>query len=173
MEHATKGIIRRDQRFKRKFNNIVDELNNCIPEINETIEGTTKNFNQVLSTFKHEIGKSLDRNISVLETQGKLTEESTLRISESLENTTRDLNSRIEDITVNTSEQIKKLIEEMEKVFEQKVEQLDKLLEKELTDSLNSLGTQLATISDHFIKDYTPLTNRLKDIVTLAERISA
>ena len=61
-------------------------------------------------------------------------------------------------------------IEEMEKVFEQKVEQLDKLLETELTKSLNSLGSQLITISERFSEDYTPLADKLREVVKIAER---
>ena len=43
--------------------------------------------------------------------------------------------------------------------------------EKVLNTSLSSLAGQLASLSNKFAEDYTPLTNRLRDVVQIAERI--
>ena len=70
-----------------------------------------------------------------------------------------------------TSNQIKMMIEDMENIFTRKVEQLDEVLEAELTKSLNSLGSQLVTISEKFADDYTPLADKLKEVVTIVEGV--
>lgn len=42
---------------------------------------------------------------------------------------------------------------------------LDKALSDQLTKSLESLGRQLATLSERFVQDYTPLTENLRRLV--------
>jgi DNA anti-recombination protein RmuC len=55
-------------------------------------------------------------------------------------------------------------------VVRQSVITLDKGLQEELTKSLELLGRQLASLSEKFVTDYTPLTERLRDVVQMAAR---
>lgn len=48
---------------------------------------------------------------------------------------------------------------------------MDKLLETELTNSLNSLGRQLVTISERFTDDYGLLADKLSDVTKVAEGV--
>jgi hypothetical protein len=50
----------------------------------------------------------------------------------------------------------------------QSVVTLDKGLQEELTKSLETLGRQLASLSEKFVSDYTPLTDRLREVVRIA-----
>ena len=42
---------------------------------------------------------------------------------------------------------------------------LDKALTEELNKSIESLGRQLTALSQKFVEDYTPLTERLRQLV--------
>jgi len=44
-------------------------------------------------------------------------------------------------------------------------------LERELTLSLSGLGQQLAALSEKFVEDYTPLTERLREVLSIAEKV--
>ena len=57
-------------------------------------------------------------------------------------------------------------------IVEAQVEELDRMLGEELTKSLNSLGTQLAALSNRFVQDYQPLTDRLRQVVELSKGLS-
>jgi hypothetical protein len=46
---------------------------------------------------------------------------------------------------------------------------IDKALEVELSKSLNSLVGALSALSSKFVSDYTPLTEKLRDVLTIAE----
>ena len=46
-------------------------------------------------------------------------------------------------------------------------------LEKELNDSLNSLGQHLTALSERFVDDYRPLTEKLSKVVKMSEGIEA
>ena len=60
-------------------------------------------------------------------------------------------------------------LQENARIIKEGVLALDKELEKSLTDSLTSLGKQLASLSEKFVHDYLPLTERLREVVRLAK----
>lgn len=51
----------------------------------------------------------------------------------------------------------------------QQFEIFDRQMQEELTRSLQLLGRNLASISEEFVSDYTPLTNRLKELVRMSQ----
>jgi chromosome segregation ATPase len=55
--------------------------------------------------------------------------------------------------------------------IERQIKALEDGIGKELTTALTSLGGNLASLSEKFVKDYTPLTARLQEIVRLAEKV--
>lgn len=55
---------------------------------------------------------------------------------------------------------------------ERQVVVLEESLEAELTRSLTSLGVQLASLSEKFVSDYSPLTDRLQKLVKMAEAVN-
>jgi len=59
------------------------------------------------------------------------------------------------------------LTKSVEKI-QQSVIALDTGLQQELTKSLETLGRQLASLSEKFVSDYTPLTERLREVVRIA-----
>jgi ribosomal 50S subunit-associated protein YjgA (DUF615 family) len=54
---------------------------------------------------------------------------------------------------------------------EQQLVRMDAALEHELTHSLQTFGSQLAALSEKFVSDYTPLTDKLRELVHLSEKI--
>lgn len=65
-------------------------------------------------------------------------------------------NGQVQDMMVKTREQ---------------VAALDLALTQELTASLNTLGRQLTGLSQQFVDDYTPLTQRLRELVAVAGKV--
>jgi chromosome segregation ATPase len=49
-------------------------------------------------------------------------------------------------------------------------EKFDDQMQQELNRALQSLGRNLASVSEKFVSDYTPLTDRLRDLVETARR---
>ena len=46
-----------------------------------------------------------------------------------------------------------------------RVEEFDKQLGEELTKSLEKFGNSMATLSDKFANDYTPITDNIKRLI--------
>jgi DNA anti-recombination protein RmuC len=74
---------------------------------------------------------------------------------------------------VNTIGQMQGDLSDLNKQNHQKLQQqvvaLDEQLGSELTKSLNTLGGQLATLSNKFVSDYTPLTEKLQRVVQMSK----
>lgn len=54
---------------------------------------------------------------------------------------------------------------------EQQLVRMDSAMEKELTHALQTFGCQLTALSEKFVSDYLPLTEKLKKVVEMAERL--
>jgi len=70
-------------------------------------------------------------------------------------------------VTTNT-EANRQVIDLMAKTKEQ-ISFLDAALTEELKKSLESLGRQLAALSERFVSDYGPLTDKLRRVVEMAK----
>lgn len=62
-------------------------------------------------------------------------------------------------------------VQEMIGKTREQVAALDLALQEELTNSLNTLGRQLTGLSQQFVTDYRPLTERLRELIAVAERV--
>ena len=77
------------------------------------------------------------------------------------------LNKTVPEIQNKVNEQIASTNEQLKKNFDT----LDKNLETELEKALVGLGQQLASLSEKFVQDYTPLTERLKEVVNMTKGV--
>ena len=158
-------------RYVDTFTTLVDNFNNTIPCLRKSIEEANTRFNNDLIEFTSEIKNVIKLQLSSMQGQCETIENTTNNINNQVDTIIVESNKRLEEITINTSQQIKTIVDEVEKVFTDKVDQLDKLLETELTNSLNSLGRQLVTISERFTDDYGLLADKLSDVTKLAEGV--
>ena len=84
---------------------------------------------------------------------------------------TRDNLENIEARIVEGNEETSKHINEISGRIEEQVIRLDTALDEELAKAMNTLGQQLAALSEKFVEDYTPLTERLREVVQLAKKV--
>ena len=77
------------------------------------------------------------------------------------------LNKTVPEIQNKVNEQIASTNDQLKKNFDT----LDKNLETELEKALVGLGQQLASLSEKFVQDYTPLTERLKEVVNMTKGV--
>ena len=77
------------------------------------------------------------------------------------------LNKTVPEIQNKVNEQIASTNDQLKKSFDT----LDKNLEAELEKALVGLGQQLASLSEKFVQDYTPLTERLKEVVNMSKGV--
>ena len=67
--------------------------------------------------------------------------------------------------------QVNQQISESQRQLTENFATLDQNLEKELQKSLTTLGQQLTSLSEKFVQDYSPLTERLREIVNITKGV--
>jgi ABC-type transporter Mla subunit MlaD len=147
------------------------ESNNTIFETNELLRDTISDFSVTVKSFA-EIGDKAKESFPIIEqNMNSLTETSNKYVRDSL----ADIQTNYDSFS-NTQKQLmenyKANIEKMIADNADRIKNLDNELGQELNKSLESLGSHLTTLSKHFVDDYKPLTEKLKEVVQLANRIN-
>jgi gas vesicle protein len=92
----------------------------------------------------------------------------------------RDLSSEIHTVLDQQSQALqgvvgqmhegfRRAIEESNDVLGKQIEELDQQMQNEVRRVVELMGGHLASLSKKFVDDYTPLTDRLRDVIKIAE----
>ncbi len=154
-------------------------------QLQTAVENTSSNIKTMAEDFSIVVKDTLDNSHSDMQKQREALEGFTRQVesviqnaSEKLEKTLDETKERLETTLQNQSRQLSTISNESERIFQESAERmnqqvrfLDEALQEELTKSLQSLGSQLTSLSNQFVQDYTPLTNRLKDVLDIARNL--
>ena len=90
----------------------------------------------------------------------------------SMASTTHNLSEQLQEAYTGAFSQLDNKIMKTLTQTDKQISKLDAALELELNKSLKTMGEQLAALSEKFVQDYSPLTERLHDIVNIAQQKS-
>jgi DNA anti-recombination protein RmuC len=124
----------------------VPRLEEKITELTRQIEASVRNTSEKLAAAS----KELTRNVQDSHAQMQRI------LTQSAADVHREVNSHVQQLSAQTKEQ---------------VVALDKALSEELTRSIRTLGRQLTSLSEKFVEDYKPLTDRLRLLVQSARAV--
>lgn len=162
LSHNYEEIVKNSQEFEKCATN----LKEIIQHNNFQQEYLTKNLEQLAS-----LCSLLERDIpnvaSQIQKMGESSQNFLKQVEEAHSQLIQNFNSFHEKITDSLEKNVTGI---SEKIGNQ-AEALHKNLENALQDSLNSLGSQLASLSAKFVNDYTPLTEQLKRVVEISRGI--
>ena len=136
-----------------------------------SLESVLNNMSQITPTFEVKTTEMLkqiedgmkivpDSIVKILQDNSSLIKDEQKKIFESIDKSLNELQN-------NLSDGLRKNVD----IVKESVLTLDKSLQKELNDSLESLGRQLASLSNRFVEDYGPLTDRLREVVQMSKRL--
>lgn len=164
----------------QEFNAIAGSLG----ELLKGLESQTSNLEGYLSGLSGLVGQASEG----LPALGSYVEELTSRLSGSIEQNNEvlqkvltqaagDISGTVEEVTLSLANSVNQAhsglaehVEAMTNKTQQQMQMLDESMEKELTQALQTFGYQLTALSEKFVNDYMPLTDRLKEVVALAEQ---
>ncbi len=106
----------------------------------------------------------------------------TTSITEQIQKQVSELGTQLKTRNDEMADIIKRMVPEIQKQVNDQITQsqkqlsenfklLDENLEKELQKSLTTLGQQLTSLSEKFVQDYSPLTERLREIVNISKGV--
>ncbi|WP_422381611.1 hypothetical protein [Marinicellulosiphila megalodicopiae] len=130
--------------YLEQLANVVVQAREGLPDLEGRIVSLTTSLEKNITTHQQQMSQLL-----------KQTSEDIVQTSESVQNQFLMLNEK----TLNGMSQH---VETLLNRNTEQVEKLDAALEKELTQALRIMGFQLSSLSEKFVSDYTPLTQKLQ-----------
>lgn len=143
------------------FSDLAENAKNAFPIIHKEVTNLTTEFSKNVNSATSEISQVIVKH-----------KESMTNQSQVISDTQKSINTHLTQMITTLNEQIDKLMRDNAERITKQVTELDKSLGQELEKSLQSLGNQLASLSQRFVSDYTPLTAKLREIVDIAKTIN-
>lgn len=164
----------------REFNRVAGSLG----ELLRGLEQQTSNLEGYLSGLSGLVGQASEGLPALSDYVSELTVKLSNSIEENNNSVTQLLSQAAQDISKTVAEVNKSLatsvtdahsglaehVQAMADKTDAQAQRLDEAMEKELTQALQTFGYQLTALSEKFVNDYMPLTDRLRDILQLAEK---
>jgi hypothetical protein len=88
--------------------------------------------------------------------------------SDALQSAVADVKKLMLEATQLTNQEVNAHVKQLADKTNIEIAKLDQALERELTNALTTLGRQLTALSQRFVEDYMPLTQKLHDLIGLA-----
>lgn len=173
-----------------------DTLQNQSTRLQTMIENTSGQLQRMADEFSTVVRETIDNSHASMQDQRSTINDFSVQVRESIDNSHADMvrqrealqsfTGQIETVIQNTSQglentlqtQYRQLNTETERIFRestnlmtQQIQVLDESLGAELTRALESLGSQLTSLSSRFVADYTPLTEQLRNVVQMANNL--
>jgi methyl-accepting chemotaxis protein len=92
-------------------------------------------------------------------------------IEQNLTSLTEGVSRDIQRVTTQLQQEFENTISESNDVLAKQITELDQSMQDQLRRSIELMGGHLAALSNKFVEDYGPLTDRLRQVVTIAERL--
>ncbi|MEB3213217.1 MAG: hypothetical protein VKL39_17840 [Leptolyngbyaceae bacterium] len=143
---------------------VLTEMKSVEPSFSAKLEDLTSTFKTSTNTLTAELQtqiKALTSQIQSLTTDfSASTKKQVEDFGDLLKATIPQIQQGVNSEIANTNRQLR-----------ENFETLDKNLERELEKALTTMGQQLASLSEKFVRDYTPLTDRLRDVVNMTKGV--
>jgi len=168
-------------RHSEVFTKVSSSLGQMLDVLQTQAEGMDKYLEQLAKVANQasEGLPSLERQISSLTTdladsvrtsQAHISEQMTAS-AEALRLTSATINRKLSEAMAMSQHGLTERIGQMVERTELQVMKLDDAMEDELTKALKTFGYQLTSLSEKFVSDYGPLTDKLRDLVAMSERL--
>ncbi|MCE2432558.1 MAG: hypothetical protein J4F29_06470 [Candidatus Latescibacteria bacterium] len=153
------------QQTETVFRETTERVEQVIDSTFQGLKGTLEDQSQQLKSIVTETTNNLS---TVAKETIDNSQASMERQREALTNQAQQLETMVTDTNRRLNTETERIFRESTAGMTQQIQLLDTALQEELTKSIESLGSQLASLSRRFVDDYSPLTERLRDVVQIA-----
>lgn len=186
-QESSKDVIQHASRSYEEMISHSREFNKVAASLGELLGGLeqqTSNLEGYLSGLSGLVGQASEGLPALSDYVSELTvklkdsiEENNRSLTQVLTQAARDITQTVEQVNLGLAQSVNDAhsglaqhVESMTEKTSTHMQMLDESMEKELTQALQTFGYQLTALSEKFVNDYMPLTDRLREILTLAEK---
>ena len=158
------------EKLQDNFNKISENLTN----VDDTVKNISTNHEIIIEANNRLNSLVLDfsEGVGSFSKLGDKASKALPIIESNLESLTTSLDTSYNNFQKTQNEIQEKMkisIENMIANNAERIKSLDENLGIELEKSLETLGSSLATLSNKFVEDYTPLTQKLRELITISK----
>ena len=153
-------LIRGTAQQHRMIEESQRSLSTVLAEMKDVTPMFSKKLDELADGMRVGVTSLQAQTVEVVKNFGVQMQSSSAEMKQLLTDTLRKSQSEVNEQLLRGLETIR-----------QSVTVLDRGLQEELTKSLETMGTQLASLSQKFVQDYSPLTDRLREIVRIAAQV--
>lgn len=158
-----------------KLDSLLNNLNTNLVGLNQMTENTKDIFPKIQSDiknltehFSNAVNESLRENNRMIESQRLSINNQVESLSASYEHLGQQQNKMLSEL----DRRLERLMKENANRITEQLKNLDEELAEELNKALTSLGSQLTSLSNKFVEDYTPLTVELQKLVQISNSLN-
>ena len=144
-----------------------------IAEHTAKIPETMRSLHDLITNL-HGLVSSMDKHLDALAALRDKAVEAFPVIEDNLRKFTETLNAHgqaIETIQRETQRMIRDSLQKTAEAIEKEIQALDDQMQREVTRVIETMGRGLASLSEKFVNDYAPLTDRLREIVNVGRSV--
>ncbi len=157
--------------FSSKIDDMLAALSDGTVTLQKQVAYIGKELADHLKVSQNE-ARSLIDSIKQATTRGGAEMETAARnLGAQLQSTQAELKTLLVDTVKASGSDVSANLRQSADQMGKAVQILDKSIQDELNRTMELFARQLASISSQFVKDYTPLTERLREVVRIAERV--
>jgi ABC-type transporter Mla subunit MlaD len=146
------------------FSKLANDAKEAMPQIEKQLMELTKGFSSTVEKSLTDIKSSSEQ---ITKSSEKVNEE----IEKTIKSSSEKVNNQLTDLYKNSFDTLKQLQNKMSDDLNKNINDIDNQIGSVLQNSMNSLSSNLVTLSGKFVEDYAPLTEKLREIIRLAEEI--
>jgi len=146
------------------MNQVSQEASQVTKQLKETSEKNNEELKLSVQTNTNNLKESITQTQSVLN-------ETIKNLGIQVQQSNSEMKNLLAQVVKENQEKTNESLRENVNIIKEGVLALDKALQKELNDALEGLSRQLASLSAKFVEDYTPLTERLREIVQISKKL--
>lgn len=160
-----------DSVFKKSADHITQLTTGFTQGLTQRLEGTlnevTNGFTDVVGTAIADSQESMEKQRTALNTHSSTLQTTINDVSQQIDGLMKDVSNTVNGSQSSMDQQRQELLR-LTQQLQANFKALETTLEVGLTESLESLAGKLAALSEKFVEDYTPLTEELYRLVSMA-----
>ena len=134
---------------------VADKAAEGLPALETRIHSLTDELGHSVINNQQQVSKLLQDSVSSIET------------------TVTTINKTLSNTLISSQQGLHDKVELMVNRTEQQIMKLDDAMEDELVKALKTFGYQLSSLSEKFVSDYSPLTEKLQQVLSIANNTIA
>ncbi|GAB1256913.1 hypothetical protein NBRC116494_14150 [Aurantivibrio plasticivorans] len=154
MLNALQSQSERLDAYLTQLAKVADKAAEGLPALEQRIDSITTELARSVTSNQQQLTSVLQSATGALD---KTVVEVNRTLSETLVNSQQGLHTHIESMVARTEKQIMRL---------------DDAMEDELVKALKTFGYQLTSLSEKFVSDYAPLTEKLQAVLSISETVT-